>query len=119
MSSPDKYYTVSRMDDGLVCECPDRQYRKSNCKHIHIILNIIKQGKEYTNNEFRIIERSKLNLCKYFSSDNIKKDGFRINKCDKLQSFKCLECKRKFTSNFGFEKIIHKWCHYRLCADVL
>ena len=51
------------------------------------------------------MERAKLNLCKYCSSGNIKKDSFCTNKRGKLQSFKCLECERKFTSNFGFEKI--------------
>ncbi len=41
MSTPDKYYTVSRTGNGLVCECPDHQYRKSDCKHIHVIIKII------------------------------------------------------------------------------
>ena len=50
------------------------------------------------------MERAKLNLCKYCSSGNIKKDGYRINKRGKFQSFKCLECERKFIKNFGFKK---------------
>ena len=104
MTVPDKYYTVSRTGNGLVCECPDHQHRKSDCKHIHVILNIIKQNRGYVNNEFKIMERAKLNLCKYCSSGNIKKDGFRTNTRGKLQIFKCLDCQRKFTPNFGFEK---------------
>ena len=56
------------------------------------------------NNEFKIMVRTKLNLCKYCSFGHIKKDEHRINKRGKFQSFKCLECERKFTTNFGFEK---------------
>ena len=76
MTTPDKYYIVSRTGRGLVCECPDH---KSDCKHIHVILNIIKQNRYYVNNEFKIIERSNLNLRKYCSSGNIRKCGFRTN----------------------------------------
>ena len=50
---------------GLVCECTDHQYHKSDCKHIHVILDIIKQNRGYANNEFKIMKRSKFNLCKY------------------------------------------------------
>ena len=34
----------------------------------------------------KIMERAKLNLCKYCSSGNIKKDGFRTNTRGKLKS---------------------------------
>ena len=84
MTVPDKYYTVSRTGNGLVCECPDHQYRKSDCKYINVILGIIKQNKGYANNEFKIMERININLCKYCISDNIKKDDYRTNKRDKF-----------------------------------
>ena len=32
------------------------------------------------------------------------KKGIKKNKSDNLQIFKCKDCKRKFTTNFGFEK---------------
>ena len=80
MSTPDKYYTVSRTGNGLICECADHTYRKSDCKHIHVILDIIKQNQGYANNEFKIMERSKLNLCKYCSSGSIRKRGFSTNR---------------------------------------
>ena len=51
--------------NGFVCECTDHQYHKSDCKHIHVILDIIKQNRGYANNEFKIMKRSKFNLCKY------------------------------------------------------
>ena len=37
MTMPDKFYTVSRTGNGLVCECADHQYRKSDCKHTPLI----------------------------------------------------------------------------------
>ena len=103
MTTSDKYYTVSRTGNGLVYECPDHQYRKSDCKHIHVILDIIKQNRGYVNNEFKIMERSKLNICKYCSSGNIRKRGFSIRKQGKLQRYECVDCKKYFVPNFGFE----------------
>ena len=50
------------------------------------------------------MEWTKLNLCKYCSSGNIQKDGYRINKRGKIQRFKCLECQKRFVANFDFEK---------------
>ena len=64
------------------------------------------------------MEREKLNLCKYCSSCNIKKDDYRINKRGKLQSFKCLECMHEFTPNFGFKKTRVEPPNYRCYADV-
>ena len=104
MSVPDKYYVVSRTGTGLVCECPDHQYHKSDCKHIKSILTIIKQNRGYTNNEFKIMERAKLQLCKFCDSGNITKKGTRKNKSGSVQIYKCLECQKRFTVNFGFEK---------------
>lgn len=39
----------------------------------------------YANNNFRIMEQTRLNLCKYCNSGNIKKDGMRNNKQGKIQ----------------------------------
>ena len=87
MSVPDKYYMVSRTGNGLVCECLDNQFRRSDCKHIQVIKSIIMQNRGYANSEFKIMERSMLNLCKYCDSGNIKKDGFRNNKKGKCRYF--------------------------------
>ena len=46
MGTHDKYFTVSRTDNGLVCSCSDNQFRKSDCKYIHVIFDIIKQNKD-------------------------------------------------------------------------
>ena len=98
-----KYYIISRSDNGLVCECPDHQERKSDCKHIRIALELIRnnEGQKQT---FRIIERSLIKVCKYCDSGNIVKAGLKKNKNSTMQRFKCQDCKKRFIANFGFEK---------------
>jgi len=103
-ADPTKFYIVSKSDNGLRCECKDHKIRKSDCKHIKIVLDIIMKNKCYRNNTFRIMERSKLKLCKYCDSGKIRKDGMRETKKGKIQRFKCPNCKKRFTANFGFEK---------------
>ena len=103
-SNPDKSYMVRETASGLVCECPDHTYRKADCKHIKVVLEIAMKNKGYKNSGFRIMERSKLNLCKFCDSGNIIKKGFKNNKSGKVQKFQCNDCGRAFTANFGFEK---------------
>ncbi|MCV0372987.1 MAG: DDE-type integrase/transposase/recombinase [Nitrosarchaeum sp.] len=108
-TNPDKFYVVLKTENGLVCECKDHEIRKADCKHIKIVLELIMKNKCYKNNIFRIMERSSLNLCKYCDSGRITKKGTRKNKNGTIQIFKCLDCKKKFSSNFGFEKMRHDY----------
>ena len=104
-TNPDKRYIVSRTNNGLVCECPDHQERKSDCKHIKTTISIIKNNQCRRDNVFRIIERALIKVCKYCDSGNLRKDGFRKNKSGKVRIMECLDCKKKFSDNFGFEKM--------------
>ena len=96
-------YIVSRSDNGLVCECKDHTTRKADCKHIKVALELIKKN-EGQKQTFRIMERSKLKLCKYCDSGRLKKAGMRKNKTGNIQRYACLDCKKRFITNFGFEK---------------
>ncbi len=102
-TDPTKFYTVTN-GEKLVCEYPDHTSRNADCKHIKIVLDMMRRNGGYRNNMFRILERSKLQLCKYCDSGNIKKNGTRQTKNGNVQRFQCLDCKRRFTANFGFEK---------------
>ena len=104
-TKPNNFYIVSKTENGLRCECKDHNCRKSDCKHIKLVLEIIKKNKCYRNNTFRIMERSKLKLCKYCDSGKIIKKGMRKTNNGKVQIFKCKDCKKRFTANFGFEKM--------------
>ena len=103
-----KSYKVIDAGDGLVCECLYYTERKADCKHIKIILEKIKKRNCYANQPFKIMERSKLKLCKFCDSGNLKKDGIRKNKNSDIQRYKCQDCKKRFTTNFGFEKMRSK-----------
>ena len=103
-SDPIKHYIVSKTDNGLKCECKDHLCRKADCKHIKIVLEIIKKNQCRRDNTFRIMERSKLKLCKYCDSGKIIQKGTRKNKSGIVQIWKCNDCKKKFSSNFGFQK---------------
>ena len=103
-TDPTKFYAVTNTEDGLVCECPDRRFRRADCKHIKVVLDILKKNKCYKTNEFRIMDRSKFRLCRYCDSGRIVKWGMRRNKKGNVQIFKCKDCKRQFAANFGFEK---------------
>lgn len=104
-TDPSKFYIITKTESGLICQCKDHNCRKADCKHIKIILEIIKKNQCYRNNIFRIMERSKLQLCKYCDSGKLIKRGIRKNKSGNLQRYQCLDCKKRFTANFGFEKM--------------
>ena len=106
-TNPENRYMVRETANGLVCECPDNKFRKADCKHIKIVLDILKNNKCRKNNTFRIMERSQLKLCKYCDSGKLKKAGMRKRKNDSAQVYACLDCKKRFTANFGFERMRH------------
>ena len=103
-SDPSKFYIISRTENGLVCECPDHQNRKADCKHIKVVLEYCKRN-VFSHDGFRIMERSQLKLCKYCDSGNIVKRGIRKNNSGNIQRWFCRDCKRRFTTNFGFENM--------------
>lgn len=98
-TDPGRSYTVSKTKDGLVCECPDHRFRGADCKHIKVVLEKSRQNRLYRNDTLRIMERSGLRLCKFCDSGRIVKAGTNRGK----QMFKCNDCTRRFTANFGFE----------------
>ncbi len=103
-TNPDSSYVVTKTENDLRCECKDHLCRKADCKHIKIILNVIMKNRRYKNNTFRTVERSNLKLYKYCDSGRITTKGTRKNKKRTVQIYKCLDCKKRFPANFGFEK---------------
>lgn len=102
---PDKRYVVSRTyGNGLVCECVDHQMRGADCKHIKVVLEIIKKNQCYKNNTFRIIDRSDCKICRHCSSGNVHTKEVRRNKKGDVQVYRCGDCKKCFSENTGFER---------------
>ena len=98
-----KWYNVLSTGNGLICDYPDHLFKGSDCKHIHVIKTRIM--KNSFSKKFKIMNRDDLKVCKYCDSGNIKKDGIRKTKQGNIQRFKCNECNKQFTTNFGFESM--------------
>ena len=103
-TTPENRYKVSKTSNGLICECPDHTTRKADCKHIKIVLDVIKNNQCWKNNTLRIIERSLIKVCKYCDSGNLKKDGFRKNKSGKIRIFECLDSRRNLAQTLDLKK---------------
>jgi len=103
-TNPSKSYIVTKTDNGLICECKDHEIRKSDCKHIKIVLQIIMKNKCYRDNTFRIMERSKLKLCKYCDSGKIKKSGTRKTKAGTIQRYAVWTARKDLLLILGLRK---------------
>ena len=102
-SVPSKSYSVRRTGSGLVCSCPDHAARKADCKHIQVVLEIMKRDGAAENGGFRIMERPGLKLCKFCDSGNITRKGFRKTEAGRIQMYACRDCGRRSAGNPGFE----------------
>lgn len=99
------YDVTKRLTGGWLCTCPDFQHRNVQCKHIWAVQfsQAVRQVVEA-----RVIEPiTGIECCLYCKSERIKRDGLRRNKYGNLQKFRCLQCRRYFTVNFGFERMKH------------
>lgn len=100
----DSWYDVIVTENGLVCDCPDHKWRKAKCKHIVACEISLKLRKEI-NKEGVVIEPVKVDVCPKCDSGNLKKHGIRHNKNYDLQRYSCKDCRFRFTTNLGFEKM--------------
>ena len=98
-----KWYDVDSTGNGLKCSCYDNKFRHSDCKHIHVIKTRIM--KNSFSKKFKIMSRDDFKICKFCDSGNITKYGFKKTKKGNNQRFKCLECNKIFTTNYGFESM--------------
>ena len=54
-SNPEIRYVISKTENGLKCQCKDHICRKADCKHIKIVLEIIKNNQCYRNNTITLV----------------------------------------------------------------
>ncbi len=101
--SYDSWYDVVSTKTGLVCDCPDNQWRKVKCKHIFAVEFSRTIRKEI----WKHVTISPLSAqnCPKCNSDNIKKYGIRHNKNYDLQRYNCKNCGKWFVFNAGFENM--------------
>jgi len=103
-----KHYIVIREGLEWKCECPDFVLNHIVCKHIHAVeqfsLNersAFSSGKEVET----VCEPEQVLTCKFCSSENAVKRGFRNTQKGKVQRFFCKNCERFFIVDEGFEKM--------------
>lgn len=97
----ESWYDVLLTETGLVCDCPDHQWRKAKCKHIFAV-EFSQLLRKTVWNAVHINEVETDN-CKFCESKNIIKKGLRNNKTYSLQVYQCKDCSKKFSINLGFE----------------
>ena len=100
------YDVVKKKDSSTwLCTCPDFQWRNVRCKHIWAVQFSLRLREEVA---ARVIEPiTSIDSCLFCKSEEIIKKGLRHNKYGDIQKFRCLECGRYFTINFGFERMKH------------
>jgi len=101
--SGNKGYTVSSTKTTWSCTCPDYAYRHLRCKHIWAV-KISLQLRERVVKE-TVIRPLSPNICPFCTSKKVVKHGLRHNKYGQVQRFTCKKCGKRFTLNYGFEKM--------------
>lgn len=109
-------YTVTIEHDHRIgyplwhCTCPDHQYRKVDCKHIHAIqfwLQLQQQSNPTVPQTIvtpePVVECR--TQCVYCGSLDVRKDGYRKTKHGRKQRLECKSCKGKFTIDAEFGKL--------------
>ena len=98
-------YDVVANASGWLCSCPDFVHRSVKCKHIWAVEFSFRMRVAVSTEALAPIEDT--DSCIFCGTDHIRRDGVRHNKAGDLQKFECLECKKYFTINLGFEKMKH------------
>jgi len=98
-------YEVIANNYGWNCSCPDYKYRGVKCKHIWAVEFSFRMRVAVSTEALAPITET--NSCIFCGTKHIRRDGLRHNKAGDLQIFECLECKKYFTINLGFEKMKH------------
>lgn len=99
----DSWYDVIATEKGFVCICPDHKWRKAKCKHIFAVEFSQKIRKEIWKHV--VISPLSTQNCPKCDSDNITKWGIRKTKAGNIQRYQCLDCKKYFVYNQGFERM--------------
>ena len=104
--SQDIYYKVLKFNNGWNCNCPDFEKNRLPCKHVFAVQFSLQLREEVKKN-IVTIEPVNVEGCLFCHSQNIKKNGVRINKEMSIQKYRCLDCGRQFSLNIGFEHMKH------------
>lgn len=102
--STNNEYDIISTESGLSCSCPDHQFRKVCCKHIHSV-EISLKIRQKVEQQIVTINPINMDCCTKCQSEKIKKIGIRHNKNYDIQMYRCKNCNKKFSMNLGFERL--------------
>jgi len=100
------FYKITRSSKfgaEWICLCPDFTYRQVKCKHIWAVEFSL--AVRNTVKENVVIPNISLTVCPNCGSKALIKRGLRHNRYGDLQRFLCKNCEKRFTQNYGFEKL--------------
>ena len=116
-SSEETWYEVVKLyghnlgghqEGQWTCTCPDFQYRKIVCKHVYAVgfskelrRRIVQQ--DVVQSPQLPIASQSIECPKCKLSQNVVKDGKRMNKSGAIQKYLCRVCDYRFIVNIGFE----------------
>ena len=107
----DWFYTVTPIESGWSCSCPDFIQRGVlSCKHIFAVQfsrNIRETVQTERQKREVVIEQFNATVCLSCGSPSLKRFGLRHNVSGDIQRFRCLACSKTFSVNIGFEKMKH------------
>ncbi|MDV3276986.1 MAG: IS6 family transposase [Nitrososphaerales archaeon] len=101
--SGDAWYVVVSTEAGWSCSCPDFAFRGVKCKH-QFAVELSLQIRRRIENARRVVPLD-YQSCLSCGSERIKKDGLLHNRGGNIQRFECLSCGKRFSKNFGFERM--------------
>jgi len=98
--SRNRQHRVISTEFGWSCSCEDHQFRKVCCKHIHAVEVSIQIHQKVRDDEVT------LGSCRRCDSSRTVRMGIRHNRQHDIQMYRCKDCKRKFSRNLGFERMM-------------
>ncbi|MGO9643394.1 MAG: SWIM zinc finger family protein, partial [Candidatus Bathyarchaeia archaeon] len=97
------YDVTKKLKGGWLCTCPDFVHRNVKCKHIWAVeFSVALRNKV---EQSVVIEPLSPSVCPYCASTKLVRHGLRHNKYGNLQRFTCRGCGKRFSQNFGFERL--------------
>ncbi|MGA3110326.1 MAG: DDE-type integrase/transposase/recombinase, partial [Candidatus Bathyarchaeia archaeon] len=86
-----------------ICNCADWQFRQVKCKHIWAVeFSLALRNKVKRS---MVIEPLSSSVCPYCAGTKLVRHGLRHNKYGNLQRLTCRTCGKRFSQNFGFERL--------------
>jgi putative transposase len=95
-------YIVLSTETGWNCSCPDFAFRGVKCKHAFAV-ELSLQIRRRIENARRVVPLDYQSCLSCGSA--VSKDGLLHNKGGDIQRFECKSCGKKFSKNYGFERM--------------